>query len=71
MGVYESSAIIKKGVKDLNVFWEQTKGVWKDAKSRQFEEEFITRLSLEARNTQKALDNIGPLLNRIQSELRD
>ena len=71
MGVYESSAIIKKAVKDLDIFWEQTKTVWKDAKGRQFEEEFIMRLSVEARKARNALDNISPLLNRIHSELRD
>jgi len=71
MGVYESRANIKKSAKDLNMVWQQTKAVWKDAKARQFEEEFMTRLSVEIKKTGTALDNIGVILNRIRSELKD
>ena len=32
MGVYESSAMLKQAAKDLDIVWEQTSNVWKDAK---------------------------------------
>ena len=55
----------------MNILWEQTKAVWRDAKARQFEEEFLARLSVETKKAQTALQNIGPLLTRIRSELRE
>jgi len=55
----------------MNIIWGETKAVWKDAKSREFEEEFVMRLSTEIKKAETALDNIGPILNRIRSELKD
>lgn len=71
MGVYESYAKIKQSTQDMNIVWEQTKAVWKDAKAAQFEEEFVKRLSAEMKKTQTALENIGITLNRIRSELKE
>jgi hypothetical protein len=71
MGVYESCAKIKQSTQDMNILWEQTKAVWRDAKARQFEEEFLARLSVETKKAQTALQNIAPLLSRIRSELRE
>jgi uncharacterized protein (UPF0335 family) len=71
MGVYESSARIKRATDDMNIVWGEIKAVWKDAKSREFEEEFVMRLSVEIKKAETALDNIGPILNRIRAELKD
>ncbi|MHC4365056.1 MAG: hypothetical protein ACYSTJ_06280 [Planctomycetota bacterium] len=71
MGVYESGARIKRSIEDMNIVWGETKAVWKDAKSREFEEEFMMRLSVEVKKAETALGNIGPILNRIRSELKD
>ena len=71
MGVYESCAKIKLSVRDMNIIWEQTKALWKDEKSRQFEEEFMTRLFAEIKKVETALDTIGAILNRIRFELRE
>lgn len=71
MGVYESCARIKRATQDMDIIWGETKAVWKDAKSREFEEEFVMRLSTEIKKAETALDNIGPILNRIRSELKD
>ncbi len=71
MGVYESCARIKRATQDMNIIWGETKAVWKDAKGREFEEEFVMRLSAEIKKAETALDNIGLILNRIRSELKD
>jgi hypothetical protein len=71
MGVYESSAKIKLSAKDMNIIWQQTKTFWKDQKSRQFEEQFLTRLFAETKKVETALDTIGAILNRIRVELRE
>ena len=71
MGVYESSAKMKLSVKDTKAFWEQTRAFWKDNKSRQFEEQFLTRLFAELEKVETALDTIGAMLNRIRVELRE
>jgi hypothetical protein len=70
MGVYESSAMLKQAAKDLNIVWDQTSGVWKDAKSREFEKKFVRELSIQIKKVGTALDSIGPILNKIHSELR-
>jgi len=71
MGVYESRARIKRATQDMNIIWGETKAVWKDAKCREFEEEFVMRLSAEIKKTETALDNIGHILNRMRYELKD
>ena len=71
MGVYESCARIKRFTKDMNIVWGETKVAWKDARSREFEEEFVMRLATEIKKAETALDNIGPILNRIRAELKD
>ena len=71
MGVYESSAMLKQAVKDLNIVWEQTKNVWKDTKSREFEKEFMGQLSVQIKKAETALNNVCPIINRIHSELRE
>ena len=51
--------------------WGEIKGVWKDVKSREFEEEFVMRLAAEIKKAETALDNIGAILNRIRAELKE
>ena len=71
MGVYESSAMLKQAVNNLNIVWEQTRNVWKDTKSREFEKEFMEQLSVQIKRAETALNNVGPIINRIHSELRE
>jgi hypothetical protein len=71
MGVYESSAKMKLSAKNTKALWEQTRAFWKDEKSRQFEEQFLTRLFAEIEKVETALDTIGAMLNRIRVELRE
>ena len=71
MGIYESCAKIKLSAKDMNIIWQQTKTFWKDQKSRQFEEQFLTRLFAETKKVETALDTIGAILTRIRVELRE
>lgn len=71
MGVYESNAKIKQAYKDMDLLWEKTKTLWKDTKAKQFEKEFIERLSVEVKRSMNALDNAGIMMDRIRSELKD
>jgi len=71
MGVYESCAKIKRSAQDMDIVWAQTKAVWRDAKAKQFEEEFLSRLSVEIKKAETALQNIDPVLTRIRSELKE
>jgi hypothetical protein len=71
MGVYESRARLKKSMEDSELIWSQIKEVWKDEKSRQFENQFLTQLAVTIRKAESSIGNISPLLSRIQSELRE
>jgi hypothetical protein len=71
MGVYESYAKIKQAAQNMDTVWEHTKEVWTDEKSRQFEEQFLGRLSIEIKKAETVLGNIGILLNHIHSEFKE
>ncbi|MHC4551772.1 MAG: hypothetical protein ACYSUT_03245 [Planctomycetota bacterium] len=71
MGIYESNMKIKDANKDMGIFWEKTKGLWKDAKAEQFEHEFIERLAVEVKRAGNILNNTGVMLDRIRADLQD
>ena len=71
MGVYESYSKIKQSAEDMNTAWERTKEVWTDEKSKQFEKEFIERLSIEIKKAETVLGNMGMLLSNIRSEFKE
>jgi hypothetical protein len=71
MGVYESYSKIKQSAEDMNAAWGRTKEVWTDEKSKQFEKEFIERLSIEIKKAETVLGNMGMLLNNIRSEFKE
>jgi hypothetical protein len=71
MGVYESYSKIKQSAKDMDAVWEHTKEVWTDEKSKQFEDEFIRRLSTEIKKAETVLGNMGMLLSNIRSEFKE
>jgi hypothetical protein len=71
MGVYESYSKIKQSAEDMNAAWGRTKEVWTDEKSKQFEKEFIERLSIEIKKAETVLGNMGMLLSNIRSEFKE
>jgi hypothetical protein len=71
MGVYEGYSKIKQSVRDMNSVWEQTRQVWTDQKSKQFEEEFVKPLLIETKKAEIVLENISLLLNQVHSEFKD
>lgn len=71
MGVYEGYSKIKQSARDMNSVWEQTKQVWTDEKSRQFEKEFVKKFFIETKKAETVLGNISLLLNQVHCEFKE
>jgi hypothetical protein len=68
MGVHESSGQITKALKQLLIAWDETRAMWDDAKSREFEERFLLPLRMEIRNSAGALGEMAALLDQIRRD---
>ena len=68
MGVYDGRATLSKAIKLLEMRWLEAKASWDDARTREFEAEFLEPLRLDLRNAVGAMDQVAVLLNRIESE---
>ena len=68
MGVYEGRGQIGKATKDLLSRWNETKMLWSDAVSRQFEEKYLVPLEMDMRTAVNAMDHMSTLLSAIRRE---
>lgn len=57
-----------QAAKELNVHWEQTKSSWRDAKSREFEERFLSELPHHVANTATVISEIDQILRKIRTD---
>ena len=68
MGVYEGRGQLGKGMKELQHRWAETKTVWDDKVSQQFEDNFLFPLEMDMKNAVAAMDRIGILLQSIKRD---
>lgn len=59
---------IVQAAKELNLQWEETKAHWRDAKSREFEEKFLSELPHHVGNTAHVITEIDTILRKIRSD---
>jgi len=48
--------------------WAETKEYWKDAKSREFEQRYMTELFARVDKTAMVIEKLDELLNRVKSD---
>ena len=70
MSVYAGQAKIKEASKELRVRWNNTKSLWRDEVSRQFEEKHLDPLLLKLRKAEEALSHMDAVLNQLRRDCR-
>lgn len=68
MSIRNSASNLSRAAKDLAAEWEETREHWRDAKSRQFAEEYLQDLPNEIAKAAAAMEEIGKVLRRIQQD---
>jgi hypothetical protein len=59
---------LSSGLKDLRLLWEQTKLVWNDPVREAFEEQQWNVLEQRVMGALRAVERIGPIIDRLQHE---
>jgi hypothetical protein len=68
MGLYEGRGQLTKGMKDLLLHWNETKGTWEDSNTRSFEEKHLVPLEMDLRSALSAMDHMATLLQQIRRD---
>lgn len=68
MSVYESRGQIAKGMKNLLMRWQETRGDWDDAVSRAFEKDFLEPLEMDVKNAMGAMDQMNAILQQARKD---
>lgn len=68
MGVHEGSGQLAKSFKELMRRWADTKANWTDARSREFEEQYLRTLERDLRSAVTAMDHISQVLGQVRRD---
>ncbi|HLN30444.1 MAG TPA: hypothetical protein VK395_22060 [Gemmataceae bacterium] len=68
MNLSNSSMELNGTLKDLRVLWEETKAVWSDPVSRDFEEHRWLPIDERVRAALRAMERLAPVIERVQHE---
>ena len=63
-----SSSNLAQAVKSLTIAWENTKASWNDAKSDEFERQYIEVLPGQVAQAMAVLEELDALLTKIRSD---
>jgi len=68
MSARTSAARLLLAMKELSLEWDQTRASWRDVKSREFEENFLTELPLDIGRAVAAMEEIEDVLRTIRKD---
>lgn len=68
MSTKGSAINLIQAAKDLSLDWEQTKTFWQDAKSREFEKEYLSEIPNLVTRTVTAMKELDELLRKVRSD---
>ena len=68
MGVYEGRGQLAKAIKDLTQRWGETKMLWTDQKSEEFERRYIHTIEADLRQAVTAMEHIASVLNQVHRD---
>ena len=68
MGVHESRGNLAKAMKDLMLRWAETRQGWDDARSEEFEKQYLFELESTLRTAGSAMDQMGILINQARRD---
>ena len=68
MSTKGSASNLIQAAKDLSLDWEQTRTFWQDAKSREFEQEYLGEIPNLVTRTVTAMKELDELLRKVRSD---
>ncbi len=68
MSASATAAQLVQVTKTFFLEWEKTKESWRDAKSREFEDQFLRELPHHITKTVEAIDEISALLGKVRRD---
>jgi hypothetical protein len=70
MGLHEGRGQLARAIKDLMLRWGETKFAWRDAVSKEFEEEVLAPLEREVRAATSAMSQAAQVVSQIRQDCR-
>ena len=67
MSTRVSSANLEEAVKKLSAEWQETRGYWMDAKSREFERDYLDDLPNLVSQARTAIEELDVFLRKVRS----
>jgi len=68
MNIGNDGRMISAATKELSLRWQQTKSSWRDAKSQEFEQKYMTELVGTVDRAVEVLDQLDKVISRIRTE---
>jgi hypothetical protein len=68
MGIYEGRGQLAKASKELIARWNDARLSWNDARSKEFEEQFLHPLETDLRKAADALDRVATMVSQIRRD---
>jgi hypothetical protein len=68
MSLMESKGTLSKAAKELAARWMETREVWSDAQSKEFEKNFLALIEQDVRSALGAMDRMSTVLQKIEND---
>ena len=68
MGVHESQSNLAKAMKELMLRWQDLRAGWDDARSEEFEKQYLFELESHLRAAGSAMDQMGVLIRQARND---
>ncbi len=66
MSVMDSKGMLSKAFKELLARWEDTKSIWSDTQSHEFEKTYLVLIEQDVRSALGAMDTLDQILMKIK-----
>jgi len=68
MNISANGKMLVMATKELSVRWSETKDAWKDTKSSEFEQKYLTELMASVDRAVPVFDDLEKLISRVRSD---
>jgi hypothetical protein len=68
MNISGNGKMLVMATKDLSLRWAETKEAWKDARSQEFEQKFLTELMASVDRAAPVFDDLDKVMTKVRSD---
>jgi hypothetical protein len=68
MNIGTNGQVLAAATKELERKWRQTRETWRDAKSMEFEEQFLTELFVSVEKATTIMEELGKVLTKARND---